>query len=75
MRLTREARGRIEDTEKVVSRIDPGRLARAQQETLATIEDFLAKARAALTARDVQRALTLADKALALAHDLSRSLR
>jgi ABC-type uncharacterized transport system YnjBCD ATPase subunit len=74
-RLSREAASRIDAAEKLVRQLDPGRLSQGQQETLATIRDFLAKARDAMTARDVQRAFTLADKALALANDLSRSAR
>ncbi len=74
-RLSREATTRIQATEKAVGQLDPKRLNQAQQETLATIQDFLAKAREAMTARDMQRAFTLADKALALANDLSRSGR
>ncbi len=74
-RLSREARSRIEATQKVVGQLDQTKLGQGQRETLATIHDFLAKAREAMAARDVQRAFTLADKALALANDLSRSAR
>jgi hypothetical protein len=74
-RLSRDARNRIEAAEKVVSQIDQQKLAQRQQEMLATIQDFLAKAKDAMAARDEQRAFTLADKALALANDLSGSAR
>ncbi|MBI2526604.1 MAG: hypothetical protein HYY95_07855 [Candidatus Rokubacteria bacterium] len=75
IRLSREARSRIEATEKAVSQLDQAKLGQGQRETLDTIQDFLAKAREAMAARDVQRAFTLADKAQALAKDLSRSAR
>lgn len=74
-RLSGDARSRIEAAEKVVGQLDQQKLARRHQEMLATIQDFLAKAKDAMAARDVQRAFTLADKALALANDLSRSAR
>ena len=50
-----------------IPRQDGRRLRGDQQESFLTIQSFLAKAREALSARDVQRAFTLADKAYLLA--------
>jgi len=71
-RLKAQAERRIEDTEKLVQRIDPARLPREQQENYRTIQSFLVKAREALSTRDVQRAFTLADKAYLLADEMSK---
>jgi hypothetical protein len=72
LRLTQEARTRIEGAERLVSQLDPRRLDRQQQDTLATIKDFLAKSKEAMITRDLQRAYNLADKAYILVEDLSR---
>jgi len=74
-RLKAQAERRIEGTEKLVQRIDPGRLPREQQENYRTIQSFLVKAREALSTRDVQRAFTLADKAYLLADEMSKAPR
>lgn len=74
-RMKSQAERRIEGTERLVQRIDPSRLAREQQENYLTIQSFLAKAREALSTRDVQRAFTLADKAYFLADELSKAPR
>jgi hypothetical protein len=74
-RLQQDAQSRIDRTERLLSRVDPTRLAGQQQESYQTIQSFLAKAKEALYARDVQRAMTLADKASLLADDLTRGLR
>ena len=74
-RIKFQAERRIEGTERLVQRIDPARLAREQQENYLTIQSFLSKAREALSARDVQRAFTLADKAYLLADELSKTPR
>jgi len=71
-RIKNQAERRIEGTERLVQKIDPSRLAREQQENYLTIQSFLAKAREALSSRDVQRAFTLADKAFLLADELSK---
>lgn len=71
-RIKSQAERRIEGTERLVQKIDPSRLAREQQENYLTIQSFLAKAREALSSRDVQRAFTLADKAFLLADELSK---
>jgi hypothetical protein len=74
-RIKSQAERRIEGTERIVQKIDPARLAREQRENYSTIQSFLAKAREALSARDVQRAFTLADKAYLLADELSKAPR
>jgi len=73
--LQRDAQDRIDRTERLLSQVDPKRLAGQQQESYQTIQSFLAKAKEALYARDVQRALTLADKAHVLAGELTRRVR
>jgi hypothetical protein len=75
LRLTQEARSRIEGAEKLVGQLELRRLAREEQDTVATIKDFLAKSKEAMATRDVQRAYNLADKAYILAEDLSRTSR
>lgn len=75
LRLTQQARTRIEGAERLVGQIDLRRLARDEQDTVATIKDFLAKSKEAMATRDVQRAFNLADKAYILAEDLSRVSR
>jgi hypothetical protein len=74
-RIKSQAERRIEGTERLVQKIDPSRLVREQRENYLTIQSFLAKAREALSTRDVQRAFTLADKAYLLADELSKSPR
>jgi hypothetical protein len=74
-RMKSQAERRIEGTERLVQKIDPTRLVREQRENYLTIQSFLAKAREALSARDVQRAFTLADKAYLLADELSKRPR
>jgi hypothetical protein len=73
--LQRDAQARIDRTERLLSQVDPKRLAGQQQESYQTIQSFLAKAKEALYARDMQRALTLADKAHVLAGELTRRIR
>ena len=73
-RMRREAQKRIEGTERLVRQIDQKKLVGQQQQNFETIQSFLAKAKEALSARDLQRAFTLADKAYLLADELSRTL-
>ena len=73
-RMRREAQKRIDGTERLVRQIDQKKLVGQQQQNLETIQSFLAKAKEALSARDLQRAFTLADKAYLLADELSRTL-
>jgi hypothetical protein len=73
-RVRRDAQTRIDGTERLVRQINPSKLVGEQQQNFLTIQSFLAKAKEALSARDLQRAFTLADKAYVLANELSRSL-
>ena len=73
-RMRREAERRIAGTERLVRQIDQKKLVGQQQQNFETIQSFLAKAKEALSARDLQRAFTLADKAYLLADELSRML-
>jgi hypothetical protein len=74
-RMGREAQTRIEGAERLLHEIDPKKVAgRQQEQDLLTIQSFLSKAKEALSARDAQRAFTLADKAFVLADELSRTL-
>jgi hypothetical protein len=72
-RIHGEAQRRIDGTERMVRQIDQRRLGDEQQQNLLTVRSFLAKAREALSERDVQRAMTLADKAYVLATELFRA--
>jgi hypothetical protein len=74
-RLQRQAQSRIDDAERLVGQIDQKKLGGEQRENFLTIQSFVAKAKEALSARDVQRAYTLADKARLLAEELSRATR
>jgi hypothetical protein len=71
-RLRQLATARIEDTERIVQRIDQRKLDADQRQTFSTVQTFLVKARDALGANDVQGAYNLADKARVLAGDLAR---
>ncbi len=74
-RLKREASGRIQKAEEMIRQVDQKKLAKEQQETFATIQSFLGKAKEALSAQDFPKASNLADKAAVLAEDLVRTLR
>jgi len=74
-RLTQAAQTRIDDAEKIVSRLDPRRFGKPHQETYSTIQSFLVKAKEAISAKDYQRAYTLADKAQILAEQLAQAIR
>ena len=73
-RMRRDAQTRIEGTERLIRDIDRKKLVLQQEESLQTIQSFLSKAKEALSARDLQRAYTLADKAYLLADELSHTL-
>ena len=73
LRLTQQARTRIEGAERLMSQLDPRRLDREQQDTLATVKDFVSKSKEAMVTRDLQRAYNLADKAYILVEDLARA--
>jgi hypothetical protein len=54
-RLERETRNRIDGAERLVRGLDGRRLGTEQMQSLETVQSFVAKAREALGARDVQR--------------------
>jgi hypothetical protein len=64
---------RIHKTERNLLLVDQTRLSRYQQDLFLTIQDFLAKAKLALSNKDLLRANTLADKAQTLADELTQS--
>jgi hypothetical protein len=74
-RIQSDAQRRIDRTERLVKQIDERRLVGEQHQNLLTVQSFLVKAREALTEKDVQRALTLADKAYLLAEELVKVVR
>jgi len=74
-RIQSDAQRRIERTERLMKQIDERRLVGEQQQNLLTVQSFLVKAREALSEKDVQRALTLADKAFLLAEELVKVVR
>src|SRR5262245_49467596 len=73
-RMRRDAQTRIEGTERLIKDIDRTKLVEQQAASNQPIQSFLSKAKEALTARDVQRAYTLADKAYLLASELARGI-
>ncbi len=72
--MRRDAQTRIDETERLIRDIDRKKLLEQQEQNFQTIESFLGKAKDALSAQDLQRAFTLADKAYLLADELSRTL-
>ena len=72
--LREEAKGKVEGAERIVKQIDQNRLAKEQQDTFLTIENFLLKAKEALTVKDFLRAFNLADKAQILAEELLQTI-
>ena len=74
-RIQGDAQRRIDRTERLVKQIDQRRLIGDQHQNLLTVQSFLVKAREALSEKDVQRALTLADKAFLLAEELAKVVR
>ena len=74
-RIQGDAQRRIDKTERLVRQIDQRRLIGDQHQNLLTVQSFLVKAREALSEKDVQRALTLADKAFLLAEELVKVVR
>lgn len=74
-RIQGDAQRRIDRTERLVKQIAQRRLVGDQQQNLLTVQSFLVKAREALSEKDVQRALTLADKAYLLAEELVKVVR
>ncbi len=74
-RLTKETQERIHSADQLVGQIGLERLTGAQRETLSTVRSFIAKARLALTSKDLKEAANLAEKARVLAAELLRATR
>lgn len=69
-RLAQEVRDRLGETVKALDAINQNPIAGDQRDIVASIWDFVAKAWAALEARDLLRAKALAGKASTLADEL-----
>lgn len=74
-RIQADAMRRIDRAERLMRQVDQKRLPDSQTQNVHTVQSFLTKAKEALAERDVQRALTLADKASVLADELVKSMR
>lgn len=74
-RLRDAATRQIADAERAIRGVQAETLQPGERETFGTIQSFLQQARQALTARDYDRATTLARKAETLAQDLPQSPR
>ena len=58
-RIQSDAQKRIDGTDRLVRQIEQRRLADDQAQSFQTIQSFLAKAKEALSEKDMQRAMTL----------------
>ena len=74
-RLTEEAHAKIQEVERTLLSIDQQKLKADQSETYQTIQSFLAQAREAVTNKDFQQAMNLAQKAHVLSDGLSKAVR
>jgi hypothetical protein len=74
-RQRQETNGKIQKAEQTVLQVDQSKLAKDQQATYATVRNFIASAKEALSAQDFPRATNLAEKAELLADDLLRNVR
>ncbi|HWT82360.1 MAG TPA: hypothetical protein VN648_26545 [Candidatus Methylomirabilis sp.] len=74
-KLKRDSAARIQKTEEIMTQIDQKKLSKEQQDSLSTIQTFLANAKDALAAQDFLRAFNLADKAQILTEELYRKLQ
>jgi hypothetical protein len=73
--VTEEVHARLAHTEKIIAQIDPGALTQDRREIYAGIQDFVVKAKEALSAKDLPRARNLAEKASTLADDLAKAVK
>jgi hypothetical protein len=73
--VTQEVHARLAHTEKIIAQIDPGGLTQDRREIYAGIQDFVVKAKEALSAKDLPRARNLAEKASTLADDLAKAVK
>ncbi len=65
----------IQGVEQTLLSIDQQKLKADQSETHQTIQSFLDQAREAVTNKDFQQAMNLAQKALVLSDELSKAVR
>jgi hypothetical protein len=70
-RVAQEVEAKLAQIQKIVDAIGRDQVHGDQKQILATIQDFAAKARDALTARELLRAKALADKASTLAEEVA----
>jgi hypothetical protein len=75
MRLTEEVHAMIQGVEQTLLSIDQQKLKADQSETHQTIQSFLDQAREAVTNKDFQQAMNLAQKAHVLSDELSKAVR
>jgi hypothetical protein len=75
MQLTEEVNTLMRGVERTLLSIDRLKLTADQWETHQTISSFLTQAREALTTKDFQQAINLAQKAHVLSDELSKVVR
>jgi uncharacterized protein with von Willebrand factor type A (vWA) domain len=74
-RLSEEVHAMIQRVERTLLSIDQQKLKADQSETYQTIQSFLTQARKAVTNKDFQQAINLAQKAHVLSDELSNVAR
>ncbi len=72
--LTEEINTTIQEVERALLSVDQWKLKADQMETYQTVQSFLTQARKALTDKDFQRAMNLAQKAHILSDELSNMI-
>lgn len=72
--LQREIQTRIQEAERLTVQLEARKLNREQQDTLATVQNFIVMAKENLVRQDFPAASNLAEKANVLAQELVRSL-
>jgi hypothetical protein len=74
-RLTKEVNARLGRAERVIEQIDPARLDEDHRQMFASIQDYVSKAREAISNKDLPRAGVLSEKASTLADELAATTR
>jgi flagellin-specific chaperone FliS len=74
-RLKRDSTTHIQKAEDIIKQVSQKKLNKDQQDTLSTVQSFLANAKEAMAAQDFLRASNLATKAQVLAEELFRALQ
>lgn len=72
--LTQEVNATIQGTERILLSVDQQKLKSDQWETYQTVQSFLAQAREAMTNKDFQQAMNLAQKAHVLSDELFKAV-